>query len=138
MRHAGVVVYVHVTWDRLPLIADDIECEIYRAIGAKCAEMGSGVIAVGGIEDHVHLLASLPAAVTLAQLVGQAKGASSHLVTHELLHPLQFFKWQGSYGAVSVSPDHLDAISHYIANQKAHHQAQSLIPAWEPHTTSVP
>lgn len=141
MRHAGVAVYVHLAWapwDRLPLISSEIERDIHRAIGAKCVELGAEVIALGGIEDHIHLLTSLPAAITLAQLVGQTKGASSHMVTHELLTPLQFFKWQRSYGAVSVGPDDLDCISHYIANQKTHHQSQSLIPAWEPYTIVAP
>lgn len=60
-------------------------------------------IALGGIEDHVHLLIQLPFTTSVADLMHQVKGGSSYLVTHEL-RPGEFFKWQGSYGAVSVSP----------------------------------
>jgi REP-associated tyrosine transposase len=135
MRHAGAEVYIHVawaTWDRLPLLVGEIERSVHRAIAAKCAELGAEVVALGGIEDHIHLLVKLPPSVSLAQLIGQTKGATSHLATHILLPAGAFFKWQGAYGAVSVSPRALNEVCAYIANQKAHHAAQSLIPEWEP------
>ena len=43
MRRAGSAVYVHVvwgTWDRLPLLTNDLARRVYRAIGAKCEELG--------------------------------------------------------------------------------------------------
>jgi REP element-mobilizing transposase RayT len=126
--------YVHIawaTWDRLPLLAGDTERRVYRAIAAKCQELGAEVVALGGVADHVHLLIRLPAALSLAQLIGQVKGASSHLAAHEARSDAQSFKWQGAYGAVSVSPRALPEVSAYIANQKAHHAAQSLIDEWE-------
>src|SRR5487761_2235673 len=138
MRQAGVAVYLHVawsTWDRLPLLVGDVELRVHRAIVAKCAELGAEVIAIGGIEDHVHLLIKMPATIAIAQLIGQVKGASSHLVTHDIFRGTGFFKWQGAYGAVSVSPRYLGEVSAYIAGQKAHHLARSLIPEWEPHVT---
>jgi len=136
MRQAGVAVYVHVawgTWDRLPLLEGELERRVHRAIAAKCVELGAEVIALGGVEDHIHLLARLPATLALARLIGEVKGASSHLATHDIHTDGQFFKWQGAYGAASVSPRALNDVSAYIANQKAHHRAQSLIPEWEPH-----
>ncbi len=136
MRQAGVAVYVHVawaTWDRLPLLVGELEQRIHRAIAAKCVELGAEVIALGGVEDHIHLLVKLPATLALARLIGEAKGASSHLASHEILTDGQFFKWQGAYGAASVSPRALSEVSAYIANQKGRHSAQSLIPEWEPH-----
>jgi REP element-mobilizing transposase RayT len=136
MRQAGVAVYIHVvwaTWDRLPLLVGEVEQRVHRAIAAKCTELGVDVIALGGVEDHVHLLVKLPPTVALAHLIGAVKGASSHLVTHEIHGAGQFFKWQGAYGAASVSPRALDEVSAYIAEQKAHHAARSLLPQWEPH-----
>ncbi len=134
MRQAGAAVYVHIawaTWDRLPLLVGEVEPRVYRAIAAKCVELGAEVIALGGVEDHVHLLVKLPPALALARLIGEVKGASSHLATHEVAADGQFFKWQGAYGAASVSPRALGEVSAYIANQKAHHMERSLIPEWE-------
>jgi putative transposase len=133
MRDAGNVIYIHIvwtTWDRLPLITAPVQILAYRAIGAKCQELKTEVVALGGIEDHVHLLIHLHASLSVADLVRHVKGASSHLVTHERTD-IPFFKWQGSYGAVSVSPADLPRISQYVANQRDHHDRQTLIPEWE-------
>ena len=133
MRRPGVVVFVHIvwaTWDRLPLLTPEIEREVQRAIGAKADELGAQPVAVGGTEDHVHLLVRLPATLSVADLVKHVKGASSHLVTHGL-GPGHVFKWQGAYGAVSVSPRDVARVSDYIARQREHHADGSLIAEWE-------
>jgi hypothetical protein len=36
------------------------------------------------------------------------------------------FRWQGGYGAFSVSPSHIDNLKRYIANQEAHHQHETF------------
>jgi hypothetical protein len=59
------------------------------------------------------------------------KGASAHLATHNLL-PGEFFKWQGGYGAFSVSPRHLRRVRDYIARQREHHLSNNLLPSLEP------
>ena len=76
------------------------------------------VLAIGGIADHVHLLIRFPASISLSELVKQIKGSTSHLVTHRSPQP---FKWQGGYGAFTVSKKEVDKISLYIANQEARH-----------------
>lgn len=134
MRRSGIAVYVHfvwATWDRLPLLTDEIRPRVHHAIAAKCVGLGAEVVAVGGVEDHIHLLVGLPATVSLADFIGKVKGASSHLATHETLPGDAFFKWQGAYGAVSVSPNLLPEVSAYIADQKQHHADKTLIPDWE-------
>ena len=128
-----LAVYIHLvwgTWDRLPLLNGEFARDIYRAIGAECTAMGSELIAIGGVEDHVHVLTSLPATISVAELVKRLKGSSAHLATHQLI-PREFFKWQAGYGAVTVSPRHLDQVSRYIANQQEHHAANSLISTLE-------
>lgn len=135
VRQAGVAIYVHAawaTWDRLPLLTGDVERAAHRALAAKCHDLGAEVVALGGIEDHVHLLVKLPATLPLANLIGQIKGASSHLITHLPGGGERLFKWQGAYGAVSVSPQALEDVSAYIAHQRTHHAAQTLLAEWEP------
>jgi putative transposase len=48
--------YVWATWDRLPLITLDIQKLVYAAIIRECEQLKCTVIAIGGVEDHVHLL----------------------------------------------------------------------------------
>lgn len=120
--------YVHLvwsTWDRLPLITPDLEPAIYRALGAECRRHGSQALRIGGTEDHVHLLVRIPTTLPLATLVKQLKGTTSHLVTHTLA-PDRRFKWQGGYGAFTVSRWDLPRIEQYIRHQRKHHSRGRL------------
>lgn len=133
MRHVQNVVFVHLiwaTWDRLPLLSGAVERDAYRALEAKCVELGAQVLALGGVGDHVHLLVRLPATLAVADLVKHLKGSSAHLIAQHL-HPDQFFKWQGGYAAFSVSIGHLNRVVRYIARQHEHHAAGALVVAWE-------
>ena len=135
MRKSQVTVFVHfvwATWDRLPLLTTDVQQQAYRVIGAKCGELGAEMIALGGIEDHVHLLVRLPATISIAEFVKHIKGASGHLLAQQGAPKERFFKWQGAYGAFSVSPRALPEVAEYIKRQREHHNAGTLIAEWEP------
>ncbi|ALF53731.1 transposase [Nostoc piscinale CENA21] len=122
--------YVWATWDRLPLITPDIQKLVYAAIIKECEQLKCTVIAVGGIEDHVHLLTGFPVTISVSDLIKQIKGSSSHFINNEVT-PGGLFKWQGSYAAFTVSHDAIDNVAHYIRNQAVHHQQKSIISAWE-------
>lgn len=50
MRHAHNAVFVHLvwaTWDRLPLLVEALQRDAYRALEAKCQQLGAEVIALG-------------------------------------------------------------------------------------------
>lgn len=111
------------------MITTPVEDRLYGALVAKCAELGCLCLAVGGTEDHVHLLVRLAPQVAVSTLVGQLKGASSHLVNHEILGG--GFRWQGSYGVFSVSKGSVAAVSEYVLGQKAHHRDGATLPAVE-------
>ncbi|HEY9613301.1 IS200/IS605 family transposase [Allocoleopsis sp.] len=125
--------YLHLvwgTWDRLPLVTPDIQEVIYAAIVKQCSQLECTVITIGGMTDHVHLLTGFPPKLTISDLIGKAKGSSSHLITHEI-KPGEFFKWQGGYGAFTVSGNQIEQIADYIRNQAQHHRQKSLISDWE-------
>jgi putative transposase len=122
--------YVWATWDRLPLITPDIQKLAYAVIIKECENLKCTVIAVGGIEDHVHLLIGFPVTISVSELIKQIKGSSSHFITHEVKSG-DFFKWQGSYAAFTVSHDAIDNVANYIGNQATHHQQKSIISLWE-------
>jgi putative transposase len=130
MPNSLVLMYVHLvwaTWDRRPLLTPEVEEVVYRCFNAECKRLGVAMLAVGGVADHVHLLVRMPSTVELSKLVKQLKGASSHLVTHEV-RPGEFFKWQGSYSAFSVSRWDMPKIRGYIQRQKQHHARPSKRP----------
>jgi putative transposase len=130
MRRPFTHLFCHLvwsTWDRLPLITPEVEPRLYGAIRCKLRELGCAPIAVGGVEDHVHVLCQFPPTVAIAYLVGQVKGASSHLMNHEVLG-IDAFKWQGSYGAFTLDRNGVTYVEAYVLAQKQHHADRTL---WE-------
>ena len=133
MRRNKLAIYVHLvwaTWDRLPLITPDIKRRLYRCIEGEARDKGCTVLALNGTEEHVHLVISLPTTVTIAELVKQVKGVSSHLANAGTAHRAQF-KWQGYYGAFTISRWDLDRIVRYVQRQSEHHARGDLQPEWE-------
>jgi len=115
--------YVHLTFataQRAPLIKVEVEQSLWSAVAAKSKELECEVLAVGGMPDHVHLLVEMPPKVSVSELVQGVKGASSHLMGHELC-PGSSFKWQEGYGAFTLRKDEIAKVARYIANQKEHH-----------------
>jgi REP element-mobilizing transposase RayT len=135
LRSPYTQLYLHLvwaTWDRHPFLADlELRSRVYECLQAECRSLKADVLAIGGIEDHVHVLVRPPATVAPAKLVKQMKGASSHLVNFEIRPPV-FFKWQGGYGAFSVSKRHVPMIERYVLGQEEHHREQRLYDILEP------
>ena len=132
MRATRAELNVHLvwsTWDRLPLITRDVEWLLYREISEAARRSGAEVRAIGGIEDHIHVLVRMPAHVSVSDLAKRLKGSSSHLVS--ALNP-SLFKWQGSYAAFSVSRWDVGRIERYVRLQKEHHGAGTLSRHLEP------
>ena len=125
--------YYHFIWGtkhRLPLIESVIEPEIHRVIAAKVKEFGGFVYAIGGMEDHVHLAASVPPKIAPAKFIGDVKGNSSHFVNHVIKPNFEFY-WQDEYGVLTFGEKNLPAVVRYIHNQKQHHADGTLIAAME-------
>jgi putative transposase len=133
MRRAFSEMYAHFvwgTWRRAPLLNGSFRERVYASICLHSAELGAQVVAVGGIEDHVHLLVRLPPTISASEFVGKVKGGSSWYATHRLGHE-GAFKWQGAYGASSVSKRALPIVRTYVLEQEAHHLRGTLHPGLE-------
>jgi REP element-mobilizing transposase RayT len=133
MRHNKLALYLHLvwaTWDRLPLIKPEIERRLLRNIESEALGQGCTVLAINCTEDHVHVFLAMPTTVSIADLVKQMKGVSSHFANDELKLAYQF-KWQGSYGAFTVSRWDVDKIKQYVKSQKEHHATGELMREFE-------
>jgi len=84
---------------------------------------GMHALAIGGIEDHVHALISLPATMSIAKAVQVLKANSSRWINE---HRQPRFAWQEGYFACSVSRSQIPRVSKYIANQREHHKKRSF------------
>jgi len=111
----------------LPLISQEIEGQLFAVFTAKCHELDVVPVALGGTADHVHLLLRFRPTTALAVLVQHLKGTTSHLFNE----PHKFFKWQGAYGAFTVSPSGVTTVRDYVLNQKEHHARNTLVSEME-------
>jgi len=82
-------------------------------------------LAVGGIEDHVHLLISLPATMNISKAMQLIKGGSSKWL-HDEFPDQREFAWQEGYGAFSIATSQIDSTKEYIANQVNHHAVKTF------------
>jgi putative transposase len=109
------------TKDRRPLITPKLRDRLWPYMGGIARENNLKALEIGGVEDHVHLLLSLPANTPISKAMQLIKGGSSKWV-HETFPEQRMFSWQEEYGAFSVSVSQLDAVSHYIQGQSEHHR----------------
>ena len=113
-----------------PLITPELEPKLYEYLIHKGFKLGAIMHGVGGIENHTHVVFSLPPKFAVADFIGQLKGSSSHWVTHVLKYPPEF-QWQEGYGVLSFGDRHMKTILRYVKNQKKHHQKQRTIEVME-------
>ena len=126
--------YYHLVWatkERHPLITPNIEPELYGYIIGKADALGCITHAVGGIEDHLHLVSSIPPKLSIADFVQHIKGSSAYHLNHGDFSSTEKFKWQRGYGVFSLGSKKLPEAITYVVNQKEHHGQDTTIPALE-------
>ncbi len=106
-------------------IRADISQRLYEFTGGIARNLGGALTAMGGIEDHVHLLVNLPASKTVSDCIRDLKANSSRWIS-ELPDSKAKFEWQKRYGAFTVSYSQLRVIEKYISNQQDHHRGKSF------------
>src|SRR4051812_12395260 len=122
MPRSYVLNYVHCVFStkgRTQLIRDPEPLWSYmRGIARKCE---FDILAIGGTENHVHVLMNVPAGKQVATLVRDLKANSSRFMKTKV--PL--FSWQDGYAGISVSPSQIDAVKKYLAAQEQHHRKRT-------------
>ena len=110
---------LHITWhtkENLPLITHTIEADLWAFIQNRVVTSPNAYFhAIGGIDNHIHLAASIYPPLEIDRWIGELKGASSH----EFGKALQ---WQKGYGVVSFGTKDLPWIVSYIRDQKERHR----------------
>jgi putative transposase len=128
MPQSFAALHVHIVFStkhREPTLVPDIRPRLHKIIGGVLRENECRLVAAGGTDDHLHLLASLSRIITVADAVRLVKTNSSNWIHREFdaLHALQ---WQTGYGAFAVSYSNVDAVKAYLANQESHHATKSF------------
>jgi len=112
------------TKQRAALIQPPLRDELYAYLGGILRGQGGILLAIGGMPDHVHLLAGIRPDMALAKMLQLLKANSSKWMNESTDRPGQF-AWQAGYGAFSVSESKVPAVRTYILGQEEHHRTTS-------------
>jgi REP element-mobilizing transposase RayT len=119
---------VHFTWStkgREPWLEAEMRDDLYSFIGGIMKNKKARLISAGGMFDHIHLYASMPSTISIADFVNVVKSNSSRWI-HESSSRLRNFAWQDGYGAFSVSKSEEGKVVRYILNQEEHHRKRTF------------
>ena len=128
MPHSFNKIWIHAIWstkDRHPFIHSNVEHKIYHFISEQFREQGCPVSIINGMPDHLHCLFLLSPQKSIAEVIKQIKGSSSHYINQNNLI-VDKFSWQTGYAAYSVSVSVVDKVHNYIHNQKQHHAKKTF------------
>ena len=128
MRHSYSKVLVHIVWStkhRAPYLADKYRKNIFCYVEKLIEDEKTGLLAIGGVEDHVHMLVDINMSKSISNFIANVKSRSSRFI-RENFFELQHFRWQGGYSAFSIRYDDYYANIKYICNQEEHHKKMGL------------
>jgi len=111
------------TKNRHNAIASEKLSYLWSYIGGIARKNGFKAIAIGGTENHVHVLLSLPATIPLAKAMQLLKGSSSKWMNET---GDGNFAWQEGYGAFTVGISQQAATATYINSQAEHHRKRGF------------
>jgi putative transposase len=128
MPHSYVSTLVHgvfSTKERRPFITPELRGRLYPFLGGIARKNRIKALAIGGVEDHLHALLSLPSTMAVAQAIQLLKAGSSAWI-HSTFPEQRGFAWQEGYGAFSVGASQVSATIAYINRQQEHHRKQTF------------
>jgi putative transposase len=113
------------TKHRKPVIDDAIRERLYEYIGGIIRAKEGRQIEIGGVADHIHILAGCSPKVAVADWVRDIKANSARWM-NEFSERQTRFEWQKGYGAFTVSVSQVEIVRNYIQRQPEHHQRQTF------------
>ena len=121
-------IVLHSVWStkhRQDFIDLNIEPELYTIMGSQFKKAGCKVIKIGGTDNHVHCLHTLPRTKCIADVIRAVKATSSGWLRDQGEQYLMF-AWQTGYATFSASYKKLDNLIYYVGNQRLIHAEREL------------
>ena len=110
------------TKDRRQSIPAELQPRLWAYMGGIAREHNLKALAIGGTEDHVHMLLSLPSSEPIAKAMREIKSASSLWMNASQ----RDFAWQEGYGAFSIGWAQVETTIAYIMRQTDHHKKRDF------------
>ncbi len=116
---------IYSTKYRKPTICEEWQDDLYGYLGGIVRDQKGTLLKIGGVQDHVHLLAKLSPTIAISDVLRKIKSNSSKWI-NERSDVTRKFEWQSGYAAFSVSESQMPSVSEYIANQAEHHRKNTF------------
>ena len=111
---------------RQGLINESWENELFKYITGIIQNNNHKLLAINGIEDHIHILVAFHTTQSIADFMRDVKANSSKWINENQLTETKF-EWQRGYGVFSYSKSALKNVVKYIENQKVHHKKSNFL-----------
>jgi putative transposase len=110
---------------RESLIESSWDEQLYRYITGIVQNKGQKMLAVNGVQNHIHFLIGMKPACCLSDLVREIKKSSTGFINENKFSKARF-SWQEGFGAFSYAHSQLDSVAKYVMNQKLHHREMTF------------
>ena len=115
--------------DRRKIIPPEFQDRLWSFMAGIARRNGIKPIAIGGFDDHAHVLIALPPTMALAKAMQLIKAGSSKWCNQNFARG--DFEWQAGYCAMSVSASLLGETQTYIRSQREHHRRRDFLQEWK-------
>ena len=99
--------------------------DLHQYISGIITNKGSKSFAVGGWQDHTHILFGMPVTTCIADFMSAVKANSSKWINEQHFVKGKF-QWQAGYAAFSYAKSQRDIVIKYIINQEEHHRTKTF------------
>jgi len=124
MPHSYTQLLYHIVYstkEHHPWLANSIRGRVHAYLGGGIRDEGGVALCIGGVEDHMHILARLQQDKAISAVIGAIKANSSGWI-HREFSDLADFEWQTGYAAFTVSKSQEARVRAYIEGQEEHHR----------------
>ena len=111
-------------YNREKVLTENNQIRLYSYIRKIIENKKCKTYTINGIENHIHLLVSIRADISISDFIKDIKISSSKFIKREKLFP-HFKSWAAGYAIFTRSYESLDSIIKYIDDQKEHHRYKS-------------
>jgi len=110
---------------RRNIITPDFQKDLYQYMGGIIRAHKGVLLEIGGMPDHVHLLAGFSPTIAVSDMIRLIKTNASKWA-NERPDRIDRFEWQTGYAAFTVSQSQEPVVRRYIQNQEQHHRTRTF------------
>ncbi|MEZ3562887.1 MAG: IS200/IS605 family transposase [Duncaniella sp.] len=128
MANTYTQVYLHIIFavkNRASLLPATSLTRVHSYIGGVLKQHGHIPLAIGGIDNHIHIMVAYNIRQSISDMIRDIKSSSSRFINESRIIPFHF-EWQSGYGCFSYSHSQINSVCEYINHQHEHHKSISL------------